>query len=512
MLAHHYADRARAGTAAPGGPTGGRSYGGRPSATSDSRASGRSASTRPGRATFSPRAASSAATVIPNRAVAAGALGRAAQHQNPAAPGHGSALEEALGLHHASGDHLATESRPAGAATASCTARRSLAVEAALAEAVRLLEALAARPKASSRRTRVRPASIRLGALPRRRSRPPTRRSPSPARLGLRQPVDALGFRGFARSHPGEQEGLEEMRQALQARDRAGRRPRTAAASTTTSPSVVWQYEGPRAALDLNARASSSAGDAASARWRTTWPAARHPPGRDGQPSRRSPTPARRRPSRDRRRRRLRRAAYAAAAPAHRTRPPRHLARPAADARGRPRQRRTAQWRGAVAAAAPLQRVRGNPDRRASSSPKLDRPKTARTDANYASQLPGLVRTALALDDPTSPPASYDGVQPSTPFTTTSSPQPGPTRRGNGDHREAAQLYADAAGRSAPIRQRPRNAHTHSSAKAAASTPSATPAPSNRSREARDLFASMGYQPALAETEALLRQAQTAAT
>jgi hypothetical protein len=51
-----------------------------------------------------------------------------------------------------------------------------------------------------------------------------------------------------------------------------------------------------------------------------------------------------------------------------------------------------------------------------------------------------------------------------------------------------------------------------SSARAAASRCSAKPEAEQPLREARELFASMGYEPALAETEALLGEMEAAAS
>jgi hypothetical protein len=89
-----------------------------------------------------------------------------------------------------------------------------------------------------------------------------------------------------------------------------------------------------------------------------------------------------------------------------------------------------------------------------------------RADPYYAAHLPGLLRTALAADE-----------------------------------RELATPSSTASSQSSSSTSTP---SPPSKARAAPSTPPATTKQNNPLRECRDLFRKLGYQPALAETEALL--------
>jgi hypothetical protein len=78
-----------------------------------------------------------------------------------------------------------------------------------------------------------------------------------------------------------------------------------------------------------------------------------------------------------------------------------------------------------------------------------------------------------------------------------------------GNHSEAANLYTDAAQRWQKFGNVPEHAYSLLGQGRCLSVLD-DPAASQPLREARDLFASMGYKPALVETEALLQQAQAA--
>jgi hypothetical protein len=121
------------------------------------------------------------------------------------------------------------------------------------------------------------------------------------------------------------------------------------------------------------------------------------------------------------------------------------------------------------------------------------------------------VRTALALDDAALADRLVDGVQPVTPLAehalTASRAQLAEAVR---DHAHATALYAEAAKRWREFGNVPERAYAllgQGRCLAALGRPEAE----QPLREARDLFASMGYKPALAETEALLGPAEAAA-
>ena len=69
------------------------------------------------------------------------------------------------------------------------------------------------------------------------------------AELGLPEPARALGMRGAARASLGERQGLEDMRQALALALEQGQ-GRAAAVLYNNLAVASWQYEGPQVALD----------------------------------------------------------------------------------------------------------------------------------------------------------------------------------------------------------------------------------------------------------------------
>ena len=121
------------------------------------------------------------------------------------------------------------------------------------------------------------------------------------------------------------------------------------------------------------------------------------------------------------------------------------------------------------------------------------------------------MRTALALEQPALAAHLVDGVEPRTPLAehalTACRAQ---LAEAAGDQAEAAALYADAAERWRAFGNVPERAYAllgQGRCLAALGKPEAD-APL---REARELFASMGYNPALAETETLLGESEAAA-
>jgi hypothetical protein len=135
---------------------------------------------------------------------------------------------------------------------------------------------------------------------------------------------------------------------------------------------------------------------------------------------------------------------------------------------------------------------------------ELDQLAATRTDLDYASLLPSLLRVALALDDPPLARRLTIGVEPITPSHehALASAQ-AQLAEAAGDHTAAAQLYHEAAERWQRFGNVPERAYAllgEGRCSAALGKPEAE----EPLREARELFASTGYKPALAETEALL--------
>ena len=135
-----------------------------------------------------------------------------------------------------------------------------------------------------------------------------------------------------------------------------------------------------------------------------------------------------------------------------------------------------------------------------------------RADPYFASALPGLVRTALALDDAALASRLLDGVQPATPLAGRALVAArSQLAEAEGDGAQAATLYGEAAKRWREFGNVPERAYAllgQGRCLAALGKPEAEPP----LRDARELFAAMGYQPALAETEALLRETRAAAS
>jgi class 3 adenylate cyclase/tetratricopeptide (TPR) repeat protein len=135
----------------------------------------------------------------------------------------------------------------------------------------------------------------------------------------------------------------------------------------------------------------------------------------------------------------------------------------------------------------------------------------ARVDSDYAWLLPSLVRVALALDDRPLAERLSAGVEPLTPLTEHAvASARAQLVEAAGEHADAAEVYAEAAGRWRAFGNVPQRAYAllgQGRCLAALRKPDAeVPL-----REARDLFASMGYAPALAETDALLGESEAAA-
>jgi tetratricopeptide (TPR) repeat protein len=165
----------------------------------------------------------------------------------------------------------------------------------------------------------------------------------------------------------------------------------------------------------------------------------------------------------------------------------------------------------ALAAAAAGRLAQGLPDRARALLVELEETPGARATSYYARQLGAMVRTALAAGDPELAARLADGLEPLFPLREHAlCAARARLAEAAVDHAEAATLYADAAERWREFGNVPERAYAllgQGRCLAALGKPEAE----GPLREARDLFASMGYRPALAETDALLGESEAAA-
>jgi hypothetical protein len=121
------------------------------------------------------------------------------------------------------------------------------------------------------------------------------------------------------------------------------------------------------------------------------------------------------------------------------------------------------------------------------------------------------VRAAVALRQPELATRLVNGVEPRTPlFEHALSACRAQLADAAGEHAEATQLYAEAAGRWRAFGNVPERAYALLG-QGRCLAPQGNVEAEAPLREARGLFASMGYKPALAETDALLGPAEAAA-
>jgi class 3 adenylate cyclase/tetratricopeptide (TPR) repeat protein len=124
----------------------------------------------------------------------------------------------------------------------------------------------------------------------------------------------------------------------------------------------------------------------------------------------------------------------------------------------------------------------------------------------YARQLAAIVRTALVTGDRALATRLADGLEPRYPLDEHAlCATRAQLAEHAGDHAAAAGLYAEAAGRWREFGNVPERAHALLG-RGRCLLALGEPRADEPLREARDLFASMGYVPALAETELLLEQ------
>jgi class 3 adenylate cyclase len=164
----------------------------------------------------------------------------------------------------------------------------------------------------------------------------------------------------------------------------------------------------------------------------------------------------------------------------------------------------------ALAAAAAGRLAQGFPEQARALLVDLEATPGARETSYYARQLGAMVRTALAAGDLELAARLADGLEPHFPLREHALCAARARLAEAGDHAKAATLYAEAAGRwqeFGNVRERAYALLGQGRCLAALGRPEAE----EPLREARQLFASMGYEPALAETEALLGGSETAA-
>ncbi len=124
----------------------------------------------------------------------------------------------------------------------------------------------------------------------------------------------------------------------------------------------------------------------------------------------------------------------------------------------------------------------------------------------YARQLAGMVRTALAAGDRSLAKQLTEGLEPLLPLREHAlCAARAQLAEHSGDHADAAALYAEAAARWQEFGNVPERAHALLG-QGRCLLALADPAAEQPLRQTAELFSSMGYKPALAETEALIEQ------
>ena len=143
---------------------------------------------------------------------------------------------------------------------------------------------------------------------------------------------------------------------------------------------------------------------------------------------------------------------------------------------------------------------------------ELDAIAGTRADEVDAGELPGLVRIALALGDTALAASLAEGVEPLTPLHQHAlAACRAQLAEAAGDHADAARLHAEAAERWRGFGNVPERAYALLG-QGRCLRALDDPAAERLLAEARELFRSIGYKPALTETEALLAQSQAAAS
>ena len=334
------------------------------------------------------------------------------------------------------------------------------------------------------------------------------------AELRLPEPTRALGFRGLARAFLGERQGLDDMRRALALSIERGR-GRDAAVLYNNLAEALWAHDGPQAALaacreglDFCERRGIVEFALAISIMSLKFTAARGRPDEalaEAEPLAERAEAASSVMS-------IRARSVQLQVLAERGEPGRGAAdaeRLAATARETAEPQQIAPG---FAAAAQLLLAQGKRDQAHALLHELEQTAGTRADIEYAADLPGLVRCALALQDKELAARLTEGIEPGTPLAEHAlCATRAALTEAAGNPAEAAALYAGAAERWAEFGHAPERAYAllgrgrclltlgHSDAK-------------EPLQEARELFKSMGYNPALEETDTLLEQTTAAAS
>jgi hypothetical protein len=383
--------------------------------------------------------------------------------------------------------------------------------EEAIAEALALLEAQPPGPELVDAHAAL--AGIRyVGAAYREAIAAAERALALAAELGLPEPAGALGHRGIARCNLGERQGLEDMRRALQLAVEQGQ-GRAAGVLYNNLALAVWQHEGPQAALeacregiDFCERRGITELALAIAAMSLTFLA------ESGQTEQAlaeaEPLAERLQAAGDiifdePRSLQLR---LLAERGAHEHAPVTDQLLAAARESGEPQSCAIA-----FAAGARLLVAQGHARQANALLVELEQVAGIRADPYYASLLPELVRSANALDQPELAARLVESVEPVTPLVEHAlAACQAQLVEASGEHAQAAALYAKAAERWREFGNVPERAYAvlgQGRCLAALAGPEAA----EPLREAQGLFASIGYKPALAETEALLGESEAAA-
>jgi class 3 adenylate cyclase/tetratricopeptide (TPR) repeat protein len=330
--------------------------------------------------------------------------------------------------------------------------------------------------------------------------------------LGLPQPANALGYHAAARSTLGEREGLDEMRHALDCAIARGM-VRDAGVLYNNLALAIWLYDGPQAALAAchegiefcKGRGHATGGLTAEGLTLLAESGLGEKALRDAEPL-------------------LERLASGSHVPGLIEARSIQLRMLTLRGEGEPtsedaesladlvRGRESEDIVLGFAPAAQVLLARGQPQRSHQLLAELEELTTARNDVYYLSRLPDLVRIALVLADADLANRFLDRVEARTPLAehalTATRAQ---LAEAAGNHNDAATLYADAANRWQQFGNKPEHAYALLG-QGRSLTVLGKPEAEEPLGEAGSLFDAMGYKPALAETEALLRQAQAAAS
>jgi predicted ATPase/class 3 adenylate cyclase len=333
------------------------------------------------------------------------------------------------------------------------------------------------------------------------------------AQLDLPQPADALGYRSYARANLGDQQGLEEMRRALALAIAQGE-GRSAANIYNNLALVSWLYEGPQAALDLlregiefcQRRGISAMGGSMAGSQTPILAELGHTEQALSEATRLADQLEQLGDINFAEPRSLQLRLLVERGKHDQALRPEPLLKAARDSLQPQIMAIT------VAAAASLLHAQQHPDQARHLLRELDQIPASRSDLIYATRLAGVVRSALIVNDPDLATSLSHGVPAITPLhqhaLTSCQAQ---LAEAAGNHTEAASLYAGAAEHWHQFGNKPEHAYALLGQGRCLHT-LGDPAAHRPLIQARELFASMGYEPALAETDALLAESQHAAS